>query len=277
MTYRELWSRLTRVYDEGEAKAVARMVYEVGYGLTMSDLLMGRDSEVPQEEMEALAARLERQEPVQYVLGQADFFGRTYHVEPGVLIPRPETEHLCRLIIKEERGERREERGAILDMGTGSGCIAITLALELTGSRVTAWDISPVALRVAKDNAWRLGAQVDVVENDMLQQTPHVVPQWNLIVSNPPYICSSEASQMGANVLDYEPEVALFVPDDDPLMFYVPIMNYAQAALHPNGELWLETNPLYEKTIEECLLERGFRVTTHDDQFGKKRFIQAIR
>ena len=277
MTYRELWSRLAKVYDEGEAKAIARMVFEVRYGLTMSDLLMGRDSEVPQEELEVLAARLERQEPVQYVLGQADFFGRTYHVEPGVLIPRPETEHLCRLIIKEEQGTRSKGQGAILDIGTGSGCIAITLALELSGSRVTAWDISPVALRVAKDNAQRLGAQVDVVENDMLQQPSHVVPQWNLIVSNPPYICTSEAGQMRANVLDYEPEVALFVPDDDPLMFYVPIMNYAQTALHPDGELWLETNPLYEKTIEERLLERGFRVIAHDDQFGKKRFIQAIR
>lgn len=277
MTYRELWSRLAKVYDEGEAKAIARMVFEVRYGLTMSDLLMGRDSEVLQEELEMLAARLERQEPVQYVLGQADFFGRTYHVEPGVLIPRPETEHLCRLIIKEEQGARSKGQGAILDIGTGSGCIAITLALELSGSRVTAWDISPTALRVAKDNAQRLGAQVDVVENDMLQQPSHVVPQWNLIVSNPPYICTSEAGQMRANVLDYEPEVALFVPDDDPLMFYVPIMNYAQAALLPEGELWLETNPLYEKTIEERLLERGFRVIAHDDQFGKKRFIQAIR
>ena len=277
MTYRELWSRLAKVYDEGEAKAIARMVFEVRYGLTMSDLLMGRDSEVLQEELEMLAARLERQEPVQYVLGQADFFGRTYHVEPGVLIPRPETEHLCRLIIKEEQGARSKGQGAILDIGTGSGCIAITLALELSGSQVTAWDISSTALRVAKDNAQRLGAQVDVVENDMLQQPSHVVPQWNLIVSNPPYICTSEAGQMRANVLDYEPEVALFVPDDDPLMLYVPIMNYAQAALLPEGELWLETNPLYEKTIEERLLERGFRVIAHDDQFGKTRFIQAIR
>lgn len=276
MTYRELWSRLAKVYDEGEAKAIARMVFEVRYGLTMSDLLMGRDSEVPQEELEVLAARLECQEPVQYVLGQADFFGRTFHVEPGILIPRPETEHLCRLITTHAQ-KAFSVSPKILDIGTGSGCIAITLALELSGSRVTAWDISLVALRVAKDNAKRLGVRVDVVENDMLQQTSHVAPQWNFIVSNPPYICTSEANQMGANVLDYEPEVALFVPDDDPLMFYVPIMNYAQTALLPEGELWLETNPLYEKTIEERLLERGFRVIAHDDQFGKKRFIQAIR
>lgn len=276
MTYRELWSKLAKVYDEGEAKAIARMVFEVRYGLTMSDLLMGRDSEMPQEELEVLAARLECQEPVQYVLGQADFFGRSYHVEPGILIPRPETEHLCRLITT-HAAKASSIPPKILDIGTGSGCIAITLALELSGSRVTAWDISPTALRVAKDNARRLGAQVDVVKNDMLQQTSHVTPQWNLIVSNPPYICSCEASQMGANVLNYEPETALFVPDDDPLMFYVPIMNYAQAALYPDGELWLETNPLYEKTIEERLHERGFRVIAHDDQFGKTRFIQAIR
>jgi release factor glutamine methyltransferase len=111
----------------------------------------------------------------------------------------------------------------------------------------------------------------------MLQQTYQVAPQWDLIVSNPPYICDSEAEQMEANVLDYEPEIALFVPDDDPLQFYVPIMNYAQSALHPGGQLWLETNPLYEEIIEERLLELGFNVTAHDDQFGKTRFIQAIR
>ena len=166
---------------------------------------------------------------------------------------------------------------SILDIGTGSGCIAITLALDIPNSQVTAWDISPIALRVAKGNAEQLGANVNVIENDMLQQTYQVAPQWDLIVSNPPYICDSEAEEMDANVLDYEPEIALFVPDDDPLQFYVPIMNYAQSALHPGGELWLETNPLYEEIIEERLLELGFNVTAHDDQFGKTRFIQAIR
>jgi release factor glutamine methyltransferase len=212
---------------------------------------------------------------VQYVLGVADFCGRQYHVEPGILIPRPETEHLCRLITKHVAIGSANRK--VLDIGTGSGCIAITLALDIPNSQVTAWDISPIALRVAKGNAEQLGAQVNVVENDMLQQTYQVAPQWDLIVSNPPYICDSEAEEMDANVLDYEPEIALFVPDDDPLQFYVPIMNYAQSALHPGGELWLETNPLYEEIIEERLLELGFNVTAHDDQFGKTRFIQAIR
>jgi release factor glutamine methyltransferase len=217
-------------------------------------------------------------EPVQYILGLADFCSRQFHVEPGILIPRPETEHLCHLITKRVAiGFPNRTHRTVLDIGTGSGCIAITLALDIPDSEVTAWDISPIALRVAKENAEQLGAQVNVVENDMLQQTYQVAPQWDLIVSNPPYICDSEAEQMEANVLDYEPEIALFVPDDNPLQFYVPIMNYAQSALHPGGELWLETNPLYEEIIEERLLELGFNVTAHDDQFGKTRFIQAIR
>jgi release factor glutamine methyltransferase len=170
----------------------------------------------------------------------------------------------------------------VLDIGTGSGCIAITLALDIPNSQVTAWDISPIALRVASDNAQRLAANVTFKEVDMLS-VPYAPPfggvggGWDLIVSNPPYICDSEAEEMDANVLDYEPEIALFVPDDDPLQFYVPIMNYAQSALHPGGQLWLETNPLYEEIIEERLLELGFNVTAHDDQFGKTRFIQAIR
>ena len=281
MTYNEMWRKLAQEYDEGEAKAVARMVYEVRYGLTLSDIYIGKDTQLSldcQAELEEITKRLLDNEPVQYILGQADFCGRTFHVEPGILIPRPETEHLCRLISTHAAiGFPNRTARTILDIGTGSGCIAITLALDIPNSQVTAWDISPIALRVAKGNAEQLGAKVNMVENDMLQQTYQVAPQWDLIVSNPPYICDSEAEQMEANVLDYEPEIALFVPDDDPLQFYVPIMNYAQSALHPGGELWLETNPLYEEIIEERLLELGFNVIAHDDQFGKTRFIQAIR
>ena len=276
--YQDLWRQLAKVYDEGEAKAIARMVYEVRYGLTLSDIYIGKDTQLSldcQAELEEITKRLLDNEPVQYILGQADFCGRTFHVAPGVLIPRPETEHLCQLITKHVA--IGSPNRTVLDIGTGSGCIAITLALDIPNSQVTAWDISPIALRVAKGNAEQLGAQVNVVENDMLQQTYQVAPQWDLIVSNPPYICDSEAKQMEANVLDYEPEIALFVPDDNPLQFYVPIINYAQSALHPGGELWLETNPLYEEIIEERLLELGFNVTAHDDQFGKTRFIQAIR
>ena len=281
MTYNNMWRQLTQVYDKGEAQAIARMVYEIRFGLTLSDIYIGKDTQLSldcQKEVEEITKRLIEHEPVQYVLGVADFCGRQYHVEPGILIPRPETEHLCRLITERANSQKPIANGQkVLDIGTGSGCIAITLALDIPDSEVTAWDISPIALRVAKGNAEQLGAQVNVVENDMLQQTYQVAPQWDLIVSNPPYICDSEAEQMEANVLDYEPEIALFVPDDDPLQFYVPIMNYAQSALHPGGELWLETNPLYEEIIEERLLELGFNVIAHDDQFGKTRFIQAIR
>ena len=278
MNYNELWHQLAPLYGDGEAKAIAQMVYEVRYGLTLSDIYLGKDTQLSaddQAELKEFAKRLADNEPVQYVLGVADFCGRQYHVEPGILIPRPETEHLCRLITKHVAIGSANRK--VLDIGTGSGCIAITLALDIPNSQVTAWDISPIALRVAKGNAEQLGANVNVIENDMLQQTYQVAPQWDLIVSNPPYICDSEADQMEANVLDYEPEIALFVPDDDPLQFYVPIMNYAQSALHPGGQLWLETNPLYEEIIEERLLELGFNVTAHDDQFGKTRFIQAIR
>jgi release factor glutamine methyltransferase len=293
MNYNELWHQLAPLYGDGEAKAIAQMVYEVRFGLSLSDLYLGKDTQLSadcQAELQEIAERLQQNEPVQYILGVADFCGRTFHVEPGILIPRPETEHLCRLI---SQSAVLPSTPRVLDIGTGSGCIAITLALDIPGAQVTAWDISPIALRVAKENAQRLGADITFKEVDMLSVpysppfdcVPHSYLQvgegvgggFDLIVSNPPYICDSEAEQMEANVLDYEPGLALFVPDDDPLKFYVPIMNYAQSALRAGGQLWLETNPLYEEMIEERVLELGFEVTAHDDQFGKTRFIQAIR
>ena len=159
MSYRELWRRLAKVYDEGEAKAIARMVYEVRYGLTLSDLLMGRDNEVPPQELEQIALRLEQQEPVQYVLGKAMFCNRSLMVNEHVLIPRPETEELCRWVslpLPSPKGEGAK----ILDIGTGSGCIAITLAEMYPEAEVTAWDISAEALQVAEENARRTGVHV---------------------------------------------------------------------------------------------------------------------
>ena len=285
MTYNEMWRKLAQVYDEGEAKAVARMVYEVRYGLTLSDIYIGKDTQLSldrQTELEEITKRLIEHEPVQYILGQADFCGRTFHVEPGILIPRPETEHLCRLITK--HAAIGFPNRTILDIGTGSGCIAITLALDIPNSQVTAWDISPIALRVAKGNAQRLGADVTFQEVDVL--TAPGFPSlwrgmgggWDLIVSNPPYICNKERAEMEQNVLAHEPHTALFVPDDNPLLFYRAIAQYGQSALKTGGSLYFEINPLYANPLREMLSTMSYHdIDIKDDQFGKTRFIQAIR
>jgi len=162
MNYQALWRRLAQVYDEGEAKAIARMVYEARYGLSWSDVMMGKDADVPQDELEEIAQRLERHEPIQYILGKAEFMGEWFDVEPGVLIPRPETEELVRWIVL------KETTANILDIGTGSGCIAITLAAKCPKAKVTAWDISKKALEVARKNAKRLGVNITFEQVDIL-------------------------------------------------------------------------------------------------------------
>ena len=278
MNYQELWHRLSEVYDAGEAKALARMLYEVRYGLGLGDLLIGRDEGVPQDELEQLAVRLERQEPIQYVLGQADFCGRTFKVSPAVLIPRPETEELCQWVVEEVREQWRAagEGLSVLDIGTGSGCIAVTLAAELAGARVTAWDISEEALLVARENALRNGVSVSFEHHDALHATTTAQPTTDLIVSNPPYLCNRERTAMEANVLEHEPHTALFVPDDDPLLFYRAIARYGREALKPGGRLYFEINPVYRAPLDEMLRRMSYHdIAIKADQYGKQRMIRA--
>ena len=276
MTYRQLWQRLVPVYGEGEAQAIARLIYEVRYGLTLSDLLMGRDSSVPQDELEQIAIRLERQEPVQYILGQTEFCGRTFVVNKHVLIPRPETAELCQWIVL---GNGLQGCKKILDIGTGSGCIAITLAAEMPKAEVTAWDISEEALKVAKENAKRTNVHVKFEQVDILHLPSsilHLTSAFDLIVSNPPYICNKERETMEANVLEHEPHTALFVPNDDPLLFYRAIAQYGQTALKEGGWLYFEINPLYAEPIREMLSKMSYHdIEIKGDQYGKQRMIRA--
>lgn len=274
MKYEEVWKKLTTVYDDHEAKAVARYLLEIRYGLTMTDILCGKVESLSEEELNALLNRLLQGEPVQYVTGVAEFGGRHLHVEPGVLIPRPETAELCQWII-DERGERKDERGgSILDIGTGSGCIACTLAAELPGSKVTAWDISDEALRIAQENAQNIGVNINFEKVDILSISPS--SQWSTIVSNPPYICNKEREGMEQNVLDHEPSLALFVPDDDPLLFYRAITRFAKTALQDGGNLYFEINPLYAHQLEQLMQEEGFSdIRFRYDSFGKQRFARG--
>lgn len=280
MSYQQLWQQLARTYDTGEAKAIARMLYEVRYGLSLSDLLMGRDADVPQQELQQLTERLEQHEPIQYVLGQADFCGRTFKVSPAVLIPRPETEELCQWVTTEVRDSACNDAAlSILDVGTGSGCIAITLAAELPEAKVTAWDISEGALQVAQENARRNNVHVSFQQVDVLNVSSSLLlspSSYTCIVSNPPYICNRECATMEANVLEHEPHQALFVPDDDPLLFYRAIAKLGQQTLIHDGWLYFEINPLFAGQLAQLLSSMSYYdIEIKADQFGKQRMIRA--
>ena len=277
MTYDELWRPLAAVYDEGEARAIVRYVLDVRFGLTAADVYCGKVTQLSadrQHELGEIMRRLMQAEPVQYVLGEADFCGRTFCVEPGVLIPRPETEDLCAWAV-ESAAARRVAAPALLDIGTGSGCIAVTLALDIDGACVEAWDVADVPLRVASANAARLGAEVSVSRVDALRP-PRDVARWDMVVSNPPYVCLSERAAMEPNVLAYEPAEALFVPDDDPLRFYRAIADYASAALKPCGELFFEINPLLAAEMQAMLKAAGLGpAEMRRDRFGRERLLKV--
>ena len=278
-TYQEFWQSLTPLYDAGEAQAIVRTVLDVEYGMTLTDIICGKVNELSSDEernLEEIITRLQNGEPVQYVLGEADFAGRTFHVEPGVLIPRPETAELCQWIEEEVSSLEADERKQILDICTGSGCIAITLGLNIPNSEVTGWDISEDALRIAQGNVEMLKAGNVRIEYQDALMLPKTAETADIIVSNPPYICEKEKADMEKNVLEHEPSIALFVPDEEPLKFYRAIAEYASSALKPEGALYFEINPIYEKETREMLEELGFKdIETKEDAFGKKRMMKA--
>ena len=282
MTYEELWRPMTTVYDAGEARAVTRWLLEVGFGLSMADIISGgieRLSDAEQQRLSTMHQRLLHGEPVQYVAGKADFGPLQLEVSPKVLIPRPETYELCQWVLSTFSGnsQRKDNPQTVLDIGTGSGCIACTLALQLPETEVTAWDISAEALAVAQRNAEALQADVTFEERDALH-LPTELDRWDIIVSNPPYILQQEAKDMERHVLEHEPHLALFVPNEHPLLFYRAIAHYARKALKRHGSLYFEINALYGNELLSMLHEEGLEETeVRCDQFGKQRFIKAIR
>lgn len=256
---------------------MVREILRVLKGWTQVDIVMKADRTITpwlSGRMADAAERVARGEPLQYILGTARFMGMDFHVTPAVLIPRPETEQLVDMITDHAAG-RTDLR--VLDIGTGSGCIAIALARSLKFARVTATDISPEALDIASANARALHTRISAVQSDILKASP-VPGSYDIIVSNPPYICESEQAGMKRNVMEHEPHGALFVPDSDPLLFYRAIARYASVALDFERSLWVEINPLHASATCREVENHGFTdVNLIKDERGKDRFVSAIK
>lgn len=287
--------------DADEVNAMAYIVLEHLFSISRTDVLADKPVTVsPEAEdtLETILNRLNTGEPLQYVLGETEFYGRTFKVRPGVLIPRPETEELVRLVIGES-GVRSQKPGAgsqeseariqdpvssqksgggvrVLDIGTGTGCIPITLFLEMNLAEVFAVDISEEAIAITRENASLLKAKVDVVRLDILKE-PLPWENLDVIVSNPPYIPWSEKAAMRRNVTDFEPALALFVPEDDPLIFYRAIARQASRALCRFGLLAVEINERFGEGVADVFREEGFReVEIVKDIFGKERIVKGV-
>ena len=269
--------RLSAIYPEGEADSMTRIITEELLHYTPVDVVLKSDAPVSsfmQEQAGKTVDRLLRYEPIQYIFGKTTFYGLEIKVTPAVLIPRPETEELVDIIVK-EWGTRSDLR--VMDFCTGSGCIAVALARNLKFPEVSAVDLSGEALEVARENASSLKVRVSFRREDVLSLAPPPSPLYNIIVSNPPYIAEHERKAMERNVLDYEPSMALFVPDDDPFRFYKAIARYAVKALLPGGRLYFEINPEYAADMMKMMKETGFSdVTLQADMYGKQRFLTAV-
>lgn len=264
-----LRSRLSAITDAAEARALAFLLLEEEFGVPSIDVYTDKVKQFSADEearFEAMVRRLEAGEPIQYVLGMATFCGRRFSVSPAVLIPRPETEELAAWVL----ADCADFRGRLVDGGTGSGCLAVTLALGLPGANVEGWDVSTAALEIAARNARLLGARVRFREMNLLAPTELLHPA-DIVVSNPPYVRELERAEMSSRVLDHEPEMALFVPDDDALRFYDALARLGAGCVYCeiNEYLGAPTRTLFERY--------GYTATLRQDAYGKDRMIKAVR
>lgn len=270
---------LKDIYPSNEIGSFTRLIMEQVCGLKPHNLLFCKDKEISETEkakIRQIVARLQKEEPIQYILGIADFYGRTFAVTPSVLIPRPETEELVERIIVDYEDSKEVK---ILDVGTGSGCIGITLRRQLRQSEVIAVDISADAIQIARKNARHLGVPVIFIQTDILslKKSEMDIPFiFDVIVSNPPYVKNSEKAAMDKNVLEYEPHEALFVPDEDPLVFYRQIARLGKKKLKKEGRLYFEINAQCGQMMKEMLENEGYcQIELIQDIFGKDRIVKA--
>lgn len=275
--FRDLQKQITLHEDSSEIKSILFLVLESVLGLSQSDIAADRPvllSESQQQKLNEIISRINAEEPVQYILGSSYFYGRKFNVNPSVLIPRAETEVLIEEILKEVDPF---SPGAILDIGTGSGCIAITLAKELPAKRVLAMDVSEGALKTAVENAQQLGASIELFKMNVLTDALPALP-FEVLVSNPPYVTDSESHAMKKNVLAYEPHLALFVPDHDPFVFYSMIARKGFEALTDAGKVFVEINERYGNEVADIFKDAGFTtIRMVKDLQGKNRIVSASK
>ncbi|UTW62088.1 peptide chain release factor N(5)-glutamine methyltransferase [bacterium SCSIO 12741] len=271
--------QLEEFFSKEEIRVLRNRFFEHYFRVNAADYLLEPNKRVSESEMLLIvkaAKALKRNEPWQYIVGEAEFYGRIFKVDGSVLIPRPETEELCQWIIDDHHNEAGLK---VLDLGTGSGCIPITLQQELNGVEVHACDLSAEALETARKNAGLNDAEVNFHAKDILQDSFQLIDgekPYDIWVSNPPYVLKSDASDMQANVLDYEPSLALFVEDNDPLIFYRRISEEAQKALKPRGKLYFEIHEKYGQGVVELLDSLGYEnVCVRQDLSGRDRMVRA--
>ena len=268
--------KLSPIYAPEEVESLSRLILEhvTGYNRLQLHLHQSdRLSEPKIMQIGEILNRLVTHEPIQYILGEADFYGLKFFVAPEVLIPRAETEELVDWIILEEKDTCK----SLLDIGTGSGCIPISIDKHTNIGNIEGWDISGEALKIARQNAAGniSGVQFSLQDIFNTSSIPETA-KWDVIVSNPPYVLNEEAVLMGKNVVDFEPHLALFVPDNDPLVFYRTIARFAAVHLQPHGSLYFEINERMGKQTSELLREHGFSdILTRKDLQGKDRMIRG--
>ena len=273
----EIREALRGIYPDSEALSLAKMLLVEAFGFSTLELYGGKDKEISgkrRDVLDKMLSRLQKNEPIQYVLGKETFCGLDFEVDSNVLIPRPETRELVEWIVADRK---LDASCRILDIGTGSGCISISLAKFLSGAEVEAWDISEGALEVARRNAVRNAVEVLFRQQDVLYVLPGDT-RYDVIVSNPPYITEKEKLDMDANVLDWEPFTALFVPDADPLLFYRKIAELGLSMLNIGGALYFEINRAYGQETVRMLEGLSYKqIELRKDEWGNDRMVKACK